>query len=631
VALDGDEPLAPGEQPAKLEPQEKSILAAPLPPSAPQQQIPSPKGSTIASTKSERSREDAAAPMGVGATDTGLRVLASIGKLSCAPASFDAPCADVRCAGVLLALPALLVCGLLKHSSRFFALPKGYYGLESIFLLLAFMALCRAQKIEKLRYTPPGEWGKLLGLDRCPEAKTLRQKIRLLCAGGDALAWAAELCQEWMFADPAASNVLFVDGHCRVYHGAQTALPRHYIAREKLCLRATTDYWVHGLDGLPLFKVNQAVDPGLIKTLEEIIVPELEMLVPGQPSAAELAAEPLRQRFRIVCDRESFSPGFFKRMNAKRIATQTYLKSPGEPWPEAEFQDHSVRLLNGNTVTMRLAERGALLGKGASAIWTREVRKLCLSGHQVSIVSTEWLATLAQIVAPQFGRWYQENFFKYARAHFDLDGLIDYQLEAVEDTTRVINPAWRELDGEVRKLAGQLKTHYQKLGSLRAPGEMSPEKTASYEAHAADLMSGIETANQELDVLKASRRRQSKHITVAELPEEARFMKLATRSKHFVDTIRLIAYRAETAMAGTIKECLHACHQEEARAVAREICQNEADITPNAGAKTLTVTLHGLANPKHNAAAAHLCKALNETAMTYPGTDLRLVYQMVSD
>ena len=89
---------------------------------------------------------------------------------------FD-PALDVSKGGVLLALPALLACGLLRHSGKYFRLPAGFYGLKTIFLLLAFMALARLKSIEALRYYAPGEWGKLLGLDRAPEVRTLRVKV----------------------------------------------------------------------------------------------------------------------------------------------------------------------------------------------------------------------------------------------------------------------------------------------------------------------------------------------------------------------------------------------------------------------------------------------------------------------
>ncbi len=101
--------------------------------------------------------------MGVATQVTLGRVAASIGDLDAVTPQFQ-PALDVPNGGVLLALPALLVMGLLKYTERFFSLPKGYYGLDSLFLLLAFMALSRLQHIESLRYCAPGEWGKLLGL-----------------------------------------------------------------------------------------------------------------------------------------------------------------------------------------------------------------------------------------------------------------------------------------------------------------------------------------------------------------------------------------------------------------------------------------------------------------------------------
>ena len=89
-------------------------------------------------------------------------------------------------------------------------------------MLMAFMALGRLESIESLRYSAPGEWGKLLGLDRAPEVRTLRAKIELLCANGQAQTWSAQLGQRWMQDQPDQAGVLYVDGHTRIYHGSQT-------------------------------------------------------------------------------------------------------------------------------------------------------------------------------------------------------------------------------------------------------------------------------------------------------------------------------------------------------------------------------------------------------------------------
>jgi hypothetical protein len=63
---------------------------------------------------------------------------------------------------------------------------------------------------------PPGEWGKLLGLDRVPEVRTLRNKLHLLARDERPEQWSAELCKRWMEAAPEQSGTLYIDGHVRV-------------------------------------------------------------------------------------------------------------------------------------------------------------------------------------------------------------------------------------------------------------------------------------------------------------------------------------------------------------------------------------------------------------------------------
>ncbi|WP_276968374.1 putative transposase, partial [Metallibacterium scheffleri] len=245
---------------------------------------------------------------------------------------------------MLLALPALLATGLLRFTSQMYSLPQGYYGIDSIFLLLALMALARIPSMEQLRYVAPGEWGNLLGLDRIPEVRTLRAKLEILCReAGRAARWQAALAREWIAGMSGADMVFYADGHVRVYHGDLTPLPRHYVTRERLCLRATTDYWVNAMDGQPFFYVNKEVDPGLIATLRQDLTPLLEKYAPVSPEMqARLDANPRQHRFTLVFDREGYSPEFFAEMQAKRIAVLTYHKYPGEDWPVEEFREWTV-------------------------------------------------------------------------------------------------------------------------------------------------------------------------------------------------------------------------------------------------------------------------------------------------
>ena len=578
----------------------------------------------VASTKSERAEVDCAAPMGRGATATVERLLASLGKLDEVAPHF-APALDIPNGGVLLALPALLLSGLLRHASKYFRLPPGFYGLKTIFLLLAFMALARLKSIESLRYYAPGEWGKLLGIDRAPEVRTLRIKLKHLANQEQAFSWSGELCKEWMLAEPEEAAVLYVDGHVRVYHGKTKQLPKHYVARERLCLSATADYWVNAMNGKPFFVVSQAVDPGLLQVLERDIVPRLEQDIPNQPTTEQLDADPLLHRFTIVFDREGYSPKFFATMKKSRIACLTYHKYPDEDWPTEEFFATEVRLASGERTTIQLAERGTQLSNG---LWVREFRRLSASGHQTAFLATDYRGSGTALAPAMFGRWSQENFFRYMRQSYNLDRLVDYGTDLVPETTMVVNPAYRALDGQVRKKVGLLNRQIAKFGAVNLDGEIEPAKVEAFAQRKSDLQESITQLQKEVDELKAQRKSTKRHITYNELPEEARFDRLSTQSKHLVDTIKMIAYRAETAMAHIVRQQM--ARHDDARSLLRGIYSTEVDIVPDQQTKTLTIRLHPLANTSSDEAIKHLCAEINSTETLFPGTDLRLIYEVVS-
>lgn len=560
--------------------------------------------------------------MGMGATDTLGRVCASLGLIDGVQPQF-CNAADVANAGVLFAVPALLSNGLLHHVDDCFHLPRGYYTLQQIFLLVAFLALCRIKCLEQLRYCAPGEWGKSLGLDRIPEVKTVREKIAIL-AGQSVQQWSARVCKEWMETDPASAGVLYVDGHVRAYHGSRTVLPRHYVARQRLCLRATVDYWVNAMDGKPFFRINQAVDPGLLTVLRDEIIPRLLIDVPGQPSPQQLQADALLHRFTIIVDREGYSPGNFKEMKLKRIAIVTYHKFADADWPAEEFIEHTDKRSAGETVTLLLAERGTRLSNG---LWVREIRKLTESGHQTALLSTDYRSDLRPIAAELFSRWCQENFFKYMRENYNLDRLIDYRTEPIPDTTRVVNPRYRELEGQIRSSNSALSRRMQEFGALHLHGDIEAENVWRFENNKAKLQEQIKNLTGKIEQLKQDRKNVPHHITVDQLPVEQRFDRLSTQSKHLIDTIKMIAYRAETSMASVLKEYLS--DPEDARRLVKRICTGETDIIVDNQNKTLLVRLHHQTCNSQDEAVRKLCEELNATESIFPGTDLRLVYKVI--
>jgi len=561
--------------------------------------------------------------MGYATTRPAERVAAALGALASAPIQFESA-SDVPKGGVLLALPALLAAGLMRHTGALYSLPNGFYGIASIFLLLALMALARIKSVEQLRYAAPGEWGNLLGLDRIPEVRTLRQKLEILCRQtGLAMRWNTELAREWIAGQRESEMVFYVDGHVRVYSGDLTALPRHYVARERLCLRATTDYWINAMDGQPFLFVNKEVDPGLLATLRSDLVPWLETNAPASEELQQrMKDDPRQHRFTLVFDREAYSPEFFAEMKQRQIAILSYHKYPGEDWPASEFAACTVRLAGGEEVTMKLAERGTQL---SNRLWVREVRKLSDSGHQTSILSTDYQADYTRLAVSMFARWSQENFYKYMRQHYGLDRLAEYGTETIPDPIQTVNPAWRKLDSQIRALGEKRRRQLALFGALDLSGLAEKEVTA-YQQKKGQLREAIEALDRASQQLKEQRTQTPHHILVKDLPESDHFSRLLTERKHFVDTVKLIAYRAETSMASLLRERLSRAH--DARALLRQIYDTEVDLIPDLETKTLTVRLHHLTQAAHDEAVLHLCDQLNATETIFPDTELKLVYQL---
>ncbi len=573
------------------------------------------------STKSERSRADAEAAAGLGTacTRTDERMAAAMGLAGSTAARFE-PCHDVALGGLLAGLPALCANGLLSGIGKYLTLPQGFYSCLHILLVLGFMALGRIRRPEGLRHIPPGEFGKVLGLDRVPEVRTLRAKITAMAQAGNPEGWQKELARTWMANEPEAAGYLYVDGHVRVYFGRAARLPRRYVSRQRLCLRGTTDYWVNDALGRPFFVVPKAVTDGLADTLLHDIVPELLTSVPGQPCQAELEADPLLHRFVVIFDREGATYSLLAALWEKRIGALTYRKNVTDAWPENEFVETEVPVPGAGSSRMRLAMRTTQVTAGEASLPVTEVRRLTGSGHQTAVIGTARRLDATVIAGRMFARWCQENFFAYMMQHYDIDGLVQYGAEELPGTLQVVNPPWRTLDKAVKNARMTVRKLQAQLGAELAPDE-GPDIQKK-----AELLQKIQIAQEKLEHLRAERKKTPRKVPLDSLPQEQRFTQLPPLNKSLTDTVKMIAYRAETALVALLRP--HLRKEDEARALIRELLVSSADIVPDSHAGTLTIRIHRMAFPMHDKAIQALLDDLNELQFQHPETNARMFYAL---
>ncbi len=569
---------------------------------------PAPEQPT--STPRERSDADASCAGGVATKREQERALAPTGLLPEAPVRFEAA-QSVTKGGVLVALPALLDQGLLEVGEQIYGrLKNGYYGLTTMLLTFGLMALVRIKSAEGLSHYAPGEFGLVLGLDRAPEMKTVRRKLCELASRSQAREFSRAFATRWSEEAPHALGYLYIDGHVRPYHGRTHKLPKTHVQRRRLCMPATTDYWVNDSNGEPLMFVTAPANEGMLAMMED------ELL----PSIRQLAGE---ARVTLIFDREGWSPKRFKKWKSVGFDVITYRKGRYQDWQRRAFKEVTLEIC-GRKVKYLLGERLLRVAKGFRV---REVRRLCDDGHQTSVVTTRRDLPIETVALRMFSRWQQENFFRYMRHEFALDHLPTTAVEPADPQRSVPNPAVKEKKRELGRVKAELTKAEQAYGHHAHENPEHKIRTVrGFKISHAELGGKIKELRFECAQLQAALKALPKRVAVRETMDGAPIVQLERERKTITDTFKMVAYRAETQLANLVGPLLP-YRGDEARKFMRQVFDLPADLIPDYEQGTLTVRMHSMATPRGNRVLATLCDVLNDLAVCYPGTELRLVLE----
>jgi hypothetical protein len=574
------------------------------------QQDEKPERAQKLKTASERSTEDNSCGIGIGAKREAERVLASIGKLNEATPHFS-PSEGVRHAGVLLVLPALAKVGLLEAGRKAYgALHKGFYGLQSVLLTLSFMALLRIKTPEQLKRCNPGELGIVLGLDRAPEVKTLRRKLKEMGLRDKAGEFISFLSKRWADQDKEVIGFAYVDGHVRPYNGRKHKLPKTHVARRRLCMAATTDFWINDANCEPLFFVTAEANDSLLSMLEKEVIPELKKLA-GKGN-----------RVTLIFDREGWSPKSFEKWFKADIDAITYRKGTYDPWPEhcfVEVESH----VRGKAVKYLLGERSIKINKN---LWLREVRRMCEDGHQTSIITTRQDMPCEQVARRMFFRWNQENFFRYMREEYALDHLVTNDVEPADVERLVPNPEKREIRKLIKRLKGELNKLKKEYGDKAFQNDETRRPTMQgFNIANAGYKKKIVKVEKEIEQSESELKQLPDRIAIKQLLAKHEIIRLETERKMLADGIKMICYRAETCLFNLIAP-FFARNNDEGRAFLKGVFQQAADIIPDKERSIMNVKFHTMSTPRANRALRQLCDVMNQESYVYPGTDITLVF-----
>lgn len=533
------------------------------------------------------------------------RLLAYLGMLEDAAPWFRAGL-RVPHAGVLLALPALIDSGVLALArSVYGSLGPAFYGLRTTMLTLLLMALLRLKRPEALKEHSPEDLGRLLGLDRAPEVKTLRRKLTRLAKLGRASQFGRVLAERRVQTQGAALGFLYVDGHVRAYHGKHT-LPKAHVARMRLAMPATTDYWVNDASGDPLFVVTAEANAGLVKMLPPILA-----------EVRELVGE---RRVTVVFDRGGYSPRLFRKIIAEGFDLLTYRKGRVRRVPKACFEEHSA-LIAGRQIRYQLADQGVRLLRGTLRL--RQVTRLCESGHQTPILTSRRDLLAVEVAFWMFERWRQENFFKYLREEYALDALVDYALEPDNPARDVPNPRRKALAVQLREARAELTRLQAEYGRavVDNPERLRPTVRGFKIAHG-KLGQDLRAAMVKVEKLQNLHAAAPARLPVGLILSEP-VIKLATERKLLTNLLKMVAYQAETDLVRQVTPYYRRAEQE-GRTLVQSALQAAADLVVDDN--ELRIVIAPLSSPHRTRAIQALCDDLNRAPVCFPATRLRLNY-----
>jgi hypothetical protein len=559
---------------------------------------------------SQRCIEDCQSPSGIAVKRGAERILAAVGKLNEATPIFSAN-ESVRYAGILLALPLLMQLGLLDVAKKIYgSLRNGFYGLQATLLTLSFMALLRIKTPEQLKERSPGELGIIIGLDRIPEVKTLRRKLKEMSLHCKSAEYMAELAHRWCDNDLEAIGFVYIDGHVRPYHGRKHKLPKTHVARRRLCMPATTDFWVNDENSEPLFLITAEANDSLLSMIDGEVIPYLKTLTGDR-------------RVTLIFDREGWSPKLFEKWDEEGVDVITYRKGKYDPWPHDCFNETYSRIAD-NPVTYKLGERSVKIGK---SFWMREVRRLCDSGHQTSVMTTRQDLTAERIAYRMFSRWNQENFFRYMRHEYNIDHLLTYDVEAADEDRLVPSPEYKEKSKEIVRMKADLEKLQKEYGQLAFENkEAQRPSMRGFNIANAGYKSGIRLLQEQIDKTKIELKQMPQKVPLKMVMENHEIIHLDKERKYLSDAVKMICYRTETALFNLLSPYFARARQE-GRAFLKSLFQLPADILPDEEVETLTIKFHSMANRRSNRALKDLCEIMSAEAFCFPQTSLKMVFE----
>jgi hypothetical protein len=217
------------------------------------------------------------------------------------------------------------------------------------------------------------------------------------------------------------------------------------------------------------------------------------------------------------------------------------------------------------------------------------------------------------------------------RQEYALDKIIQYSVYEIDNDIKVVNNEYNNITYRIRKEREKLSRRKAKLYEHEQQNPMQSDENENKNQMKTklELIEKIGQIEQEIESMINKRKLIPHKISLSQMPESLRYNRLNKESKALQNIIKMICYRAETALASLLSNYYKRANQE-IRALIKSIIKTPIDMEINQEQDNLMITLYPLSNLRSNIAVSKICDTLNNTNTIYPGTNLRIIYKIAT-
>ena len=475
--------------------------------------------------------------------------------------------------------------------------------------LLSVTSMCfalGAQTTEQVKHLTAACAGPLAGLAVLPHLRTLRPALAAIADACDPLALQEMAARAMLAADPVTSGVYYVDDHFVPYAGAQPVAKGWNNKRGK-AERGRADTHVTAHDGRAVCFVT-GEPSGLSVTLPKALA-ELKKAAP--PGAAIM----------VGFDRGGAYAQVFRHCREQGVHWVSYRRAPlAVP---AMLPVITTVTTGGRTREIAWAEEKVQLKDYG------EARQLTLSEHGkvvLQILTSDFDACPADILAWLKSRWREENFLKYASENYGIDKICDY-IAGIEANTKIAdNPDRKKANTAVREAEKAVAAAERDLAVLLADPAISPAAKNTRLIPAAQ--DKITAAHKKLAAAAAARDTIPAKLPANLIDPQAQVALLRTCRRGLQMVLRLHAHNAEHWLANHLNAYLH--DDDEYRAITRQTIIRGLAGTITYTPDRITVELQKPGAPRVARALALLIDEINHTPPAMPGDTRPITYQLTA-